>query len=144
MRVTNDQAKRAFLAAQGFRDGRARGRVDARHFRRVVDRVSLLQIDSVNVVTRAHYVPLFARLGPYDCAALDRFIYNEPNMFEYWCHEQSYAPLDLYPAMRPRMAEYAARTWRRIGEIEEAQTRVCGIGVRRGHRAWSNLGARPC
>jgi uncharacterized protein YcaQ len=111
VKLTNAQAVRAFLAAQGFRDVRPTGRVDARHFRRVVNRVSLLQIDSVNVVTRAHYVPVFARLGPYAPEALDAFIYDRREMVEYWCHEQSYVPVELYPTLAPRMEAFARRRW---------------------------------
>jgi uncharacterized protein YcaQ len=117
VRLTNDQATRAFLGAQGFRDGRPAASVDARHLRRVIDRVGLLQIDSVNVVTRAHYVPLFARLGPYDRTRLDAYIYERREMFEYWCHEQSYAPVAAYPAMRARMRKMERHPWRRIREL---------------------------
>ncbi len=120
-RLTNAQALRAFLAAQGFARPRPTGPITAHHFRRTIDHVTLLQIDSVNVVTRAHYVPFFARLGPYDPAALDRYIYQRPAMFEYWCHEQSYAPLGLYPAMRGRMAAFAQRPWRRVTALRDEQ-----------------------
>ncbi len=121
LRLTNDQAVRAFLAAQGFNDRPPNGAVTARHFRRVVDRVTLLQIDSVNVVTRAHYVPLFARLGPYDRDDLDHHIYGRRAMFEYWCHEQSYAPIHLYPAMITRMRALEAKPWRRVRRLLEEQ-----------------------
>lgn len=107
--MTNAQARRAMLGAQGFTDGRATGSVDARHFRRVINRVGLLQIDSVNVVTRAHYLPVFARLGPYDRDRLDAFIYGTPEMFEYWSHEQAYTPLHLHPVAKVKMAAFARR-----------------------------------
>jgi len=136
MRLTQQQARRAFIAAQGFTPGRPAGSITSRHFQRVVDRVTLLQIDSVNVVTRAHYVPVFARLGPYDRAALDRFIYKRRAMFEYWCHEQSYVPVHLYPAMGMRMAAFAAKPWRAIralmaehpGYIEQVKGEVAAHG----------------
>lgn len=132
--LDNEAAVRAFLAAQGFGDGRAPGRVDARHFRRVIRRIRLLQIDSVNTVVRAHYLPMFSRLGPYDRAALDRWIYEE--MFEYWCHERSYAPVEFYPMLRPRMEAMRNHPWRQVRElavaspgfIEEVLERVARLG----------------
>ena len=116
---TNDQAVRTFLGAQGFGDRRPPSRVDARHFARVVRRVRLLQIDSVNVVTRAHYLPVFARLGPYPRRALDRWIYEGRHMFEYWCHQQSYAPVGFHPMMRSRMREMRDPRWKRVQDLLE-------------------------
>ena len=118
-RFTNDQAVRIFLRAQGFGDPRPAGRVDARHFARVVSRLRLVQIDSVNVLTRAHYLPVFARLGPYRREALDRWIYHGRHMFEYWCHEQSYAPVSFHPMMRPRMHSMRDHGWKRVRDLLE-------------------------
>ena len=135
-RLTNDQAVRVFLAAQGFMESRPSGRVDARHFAKLIRRLRLLQIDSVNVLTRAHYLPVFARLGAYDRAALDRWIYDGRNMFEYWCHEQSYAPMSFQPMMRTRMRAVAQKPWRRIQELRDNDQpyidRVLGEVVERG------------
>lgn len=66
-------------------------------------RLHLLQIDSVNVLTRAHYMPLFSRLGPYDRDALDGLAYRERFLFEYWGHEASLLLTELYPLFRWRM-----------------------------------------
>ena len=65
-RLTIDQARRLALAAQGFTDPRPTGRLDVRHFRRVVERIGLVQLDSVNVFSRTHYMPFFSRLGRFD------------------------------------------------------------------------------
>ena len=116
IRLSNEAAARAYLAAQGFADGRP-GRADVRHFRRVIRRIRLLQIDSVNTVVRAHYLPMFSRLGPYDRAALDRWIYQDKAMFEYWCHERSYAPVGFYPMLRPRMEAMRDHPWRQVREL---------------------------
>jgi len=88
-RITQDQARRFALAAQGFTDPRPSGRVDARHFRRVVKSVGMIQLDSVNVFSRTHYMPFFSRLGAYDTEALDRWLWGSGEMFEYWGHEAS-------------------------------------------------------
>ncbi len=63
----------------------------------------VVQLDSVNVVSRAHYLPFFSRLGPYDRAALDRWLWQSGEMFEYWAHEASLVPIELRPLLTHRM-----------------------------------------
>ncbi|MDH3538382.1 MAG: winged helix DNA-binding domain-containing protein [Acidimicrobiia bacterium] len=101
--LTLPQARRIALAAQGFADPRPSGRIDVRHFRRVIGRINLLQLDSVNVAVRAHYMPMFSRLGAYDRAALDAWI-NGPEMFEYLGHVASVMPTADLPMLRHRMS----------------------------------------
>lgn len=118
-RLTKDQARRYTLAAQGFNEGRADGRVDVRHFRKVVDQIGLIQLDSVNVFARTHYLPFFSRIGPYDRDSLDDWIWQSSEMFEYWGHEASIIPVQDRRLFRWRMEQ--SLKWRRLKELEENQ-----------------------
>lgn len=100
-------ARRIALHAQGF-GGKRPAVAGASALLRNLARLHLHQIDSVNVLTRAHYLPAFSRLGRYDRADLDRLAWGtkrERKVFEYWAHEASLLPFDIYPLLRWRMAQ---------------------------------------
>ncbi len=108
------QARRIAVAAQGFADPRPRGEVGRRHLRKLFDRLGVVQIDSVNVVSRTHYLPAFSRLGGYRREDLETEAWGKrPSLFEYWGHEASLMPLELQPLLRWRMAraEGGDGTW---------------------------------
>lgn len=102
-RLTIDQARRAAVGAQGLRGPRPQGRVDVRHFRRVISTTAVVQLDSVNVLARAHYLPFFSRLGPYSLEALDDWLWGSGEVFEYWAHEASLVPVEYRPLLAHRM-----------------------------------------
>src|SRR3954453_15716339 len=111
-RLSAAHARRMALWAQGFADGLRQKPADGWALRKVLSRVGLLQIDSVNVLQRAHYLPLCARLGPYDADMLDRAAWNAPRrLFEYWGHEASLLPVAVQPLLRWRMARAYADAW---------------------------------
>jgi uncharacterized protein len=124
------EARRLALAAQGLARPRPRGRIDVRHVRRALDDVGILQLDSVNVLSRAHYLPLFSRLGPYPREAIDRLASHGDGgrpapsggaegreLFEYWAHEASLVPVTMQPLLRWRMARVDDLAWGSIARI---------------------------
>jgi uncharacterized protein len=116
------QARRITLAAQGFADPRPGGATDMRHLRRVLRRLHLIQMDSVNVLQRAHFMPLYSRLGPYPTALLERAAYRRPReLFEFWGHEASLITVDLQPLFRWRMARAKEFAWGSMTRIATEQ-----------------------
>ncbi len=104
--LTQAEARRVALHAQGFQGQARTSKPNWSRIAKAVDALHLLQIDSVNVLVRSHYLPLYARLGAYDMAALDQrsFDNDHRHFFECWAHEASLVPLSLHPLMRWRMA----------------------------------------
>ncbi|MFD9739222.1 winged helix-turn-helix domain-containing protein [Umezawaea sp. NPDC059074] len=99
-----DAARRTALAAQGFTDARPVTPPGRRHLQRALSRVQLLQLDSVNVAVRAHYMPLFSRLGSYspslvDDAAWSHSVRKPRLLVEYWAHEASLIPVEDWPLL---------------------------------------------
>lgn len=100
------QARRLALAAQGFGGRRPPASIKAARLNQQIERLGLLQIDSVNALVRAHYLPLFSRLGSYPQQLLDQAAWSQGRqrtLFEYWGHEASLLPMSMYPLMRWRM-----------------------------------------
>ncbi len=123
------RARRIALGAQGFTDPRPAGRVDRRHLRRVMGRVGLIQIDSVNVLVRSQELVLFSRLGAHPRTLIDDAV-RDRELFEYWVHEASLAPVQLYPLLRWSMT--ASHRWKGLARfrrerpdfVEEVYARV--------------------
>ncbi|MBI1186852.1 MAG: winged helix-turn-helix domain-containing protein [Alphaproteobacteria bacterium] len=110
MHLSRAQARRIAIAAQGL-DRPRPARPTRAHVDRVIARLGLLQIDAVNVLARAHYMPLFSRLGAYDPALLNAaWLGRKRSCFEYWGHEASILPYDAHPLLRWRMAGALAQT----------------------------------
>ncbi|MDA3033180.1 MAG: winged helix DNA-binding domain-containing protein [Actinomycetota bacterium] len=114
--LSNAQARRVALGAQGFNNPRPSGRVDRRHLRKLVEQIGVIQIDSVNVLVRSQELPLFARLGPHPRSLIwEASAAGE--LFEYWVHVASHAPVALHPLMRWRMDGHHA--WKTVDQLEE-------------------------
>jgi uncharacterized protein YcaQ len=107
--LSNLQARRLALVAQGFTHPKRDGTANWTRIENAIAKMNLLQIDSVNVLVRSHYLPVFARTGHYSHDALDQrtFGRRKRRFFEYWAHEASLLPLEFYPLMRWKMARAA-------------------------------------
>ncbi|GAS91166.1 winged helix-turn-helix domain-containing protein [Mycolicibacterium brisbanense] len=114
--LTTAQARRIAVAAQGFHEPKPSGAVTRAHLRRLISRIQVLQLDSVSVAVRAHYAPVFSRLGPYDRDVLDRAAWSHtaraPRLLvEYWAHEAALMAVEDWPLLRWRMREYTHGRW---------------------------------
>ncbi|MXG89613.1 winged helix-turn-helix domain-containing protein [Nocardioides sp. YIM 123512] len=130
--LTRPQARRIALAAQGFLDPR-HTTPTMRTFARTLERTGLLQVDSVNVLQRAHYVPLYSRMGPYDTALLHRAAERRPRrLVEYWAHVQALMPVELWPVMQHRMATYRAQRgkWLKADDDRVVQRVLAEVAAR--------------
>jgi uncharacterized protein len=132
-----DEARRIALAAQGFDRPKPTGLVTRRHAQRLMRNVGLIQVDSVNVLTRTQELPLFARLGTHRRDLLPSMILAD-ELFEYWAHEASLVPVDQHRLLRWRMeaAQRKEAAWgglvrlaqEKPGFVEEVYQRVADLG----------------
>ncbi|MCY7395839.1 MAG: winged helix DNA-binding domain-containing protein [Nocardioides sp.] len=132
--LSRPQARRIALAAQGFLDpGHASPTM--RTFQRTLERTGVLQVDSVNVLQRAHFMPLYSRMGPYDVDLLRRAAEERPRrVVEYWAHVQAFMPVELWPAMAFRREAFRARRdlwWQEVGN-HDLESRLMGEVAARG------------
>ncbi len=132
-------ARRTVLAAQGFAAARPLGPITRRHLVRTLDRIRLLQLDSVNVAVRAHHMPLFSRLGRYDPALVDDAAWTHSTrrprlLVEYWAHEASLLPVRDWPLLRARAKRegwwrhYAVLIDQHPGLVEDVLAAVKELG----------------
>jgi uncharacterized protein YcaQ len=122
--MSADAARRTAVAAQGFADARPSGEVNRRHLAKALSRTKLLQLDSVNVAVRAHYMPLFSRLGPYSSDLVDSAAWvsraRRPRLLvEYWAHEASLVPVEDWPLLRWRMRGHATAPRERYRRLQD-------------------------
>jgi uncharacterized protein YcaQ len=120
------RTRRIALAAQGFARPRPARPPTVTQLADLVSRLGVLQLDSVNVFSRAHYMPVFSRLGAYDRSRLDRIASHgtgklDRRLVEYWAHEASLIPLELQPLFRWRMADADRQAWGSISRIAREQ-----------------------
>lgn len=123
--LSRTQARRITLAAQGFLD-KPHAPPTMRTLARTVERTGVLQVDSVNVLQRAHFMPLYSRMGPYDPALLPRASHGraQRRLVEYWAHVQAYMPVELWPAMRFRRDHFRSirgKWWNNVSDEAAAE-----------------------
>ncbi|VVO20154.1 winged helix-turn-helix domain-containing protein [Pseudomonas fluorescens] len=145
------RARRLALTAQGFSGRQPPAAVKSTQLNRLIERLGILQIDSVNALVRSHYLPLFSRLGNYSAGLLDQAAWSQGRrrtLFEYWGHEASLLPLSMYPLMRWRMqratqGEGIYQQMARFGrEQQETIRRVLALVEERGALGAGSLSTR--
>jgi uncharacterized protein YcaQ len=146
------QARRIAVAAQGFNEPRPAGVITRAHLKRLISRIQVLQLDSVSVAVRAHYAPVFSRLGPYDRDVLDRAAWGPRSsrlLAEYWAHEAALMAVDDWPLMRWRMREYRHGRWgKHIVKanprlVEDVVAAVAELGPSTAGQIEAHLAAEP-
>ncbi len=126
-RLSRGQARRVAITAQGLAAPRP-AQPGMRHLTATVDRIGLLQLDSVNVLARAHYLPLFSRLGDYDQGLLERATATSPRrLVEYWAHVASLIPASTHPLLRWRMERWRDDAWGSMQRIASEQPELVAL-----------------
>lgn len=153
-RLTADQARRVAVTAQGFAEPKPTGPVTRAHLRKLLSRIQVLQLDSVSVAVRAHYAPVFSRLGGYDRDVLERAAWSHSAraprlMVEYWAHEAALMSVDDWPLLRWRMREYEHGRWgteivKKNGRLaEDVVAAVTELGPSTAGQIEAHLDAEP-
>ncbi|WP_080792302.1 winged helix-turn-helix domain-containing protein [Corynebacterium pacaense] len=135
------EARRIALAAQGFTGSRKIPR--RRPFDRALEKLHVLQIDSVNVFARSHYLPVFSRHGAYDQRALDEYLWDSGEFTEYWAHEAAFIPVGDRPLFGWRMRDFEGRYAERIIELRPELDRVRGLLAEDGPQPIRELDSNP-
>jgi uncharacterized protein YcaQ len=139
--LSRAQARRIAIAAQGFLD-KPHATPTMRTFMRTIERTGVLQVDSVNVLQRAQYMPLFSRMGPYDVDLLRRASERAPRrIVEYWAHVAAFMPVDLWPHMHHRMERYRrdGHAWMGLPERKELVASLMAEIAERGQSTSRDL-----
>jgi uncharacterized protein YcaQ len=132
--LSRAQARRIALAAQGFTDT-PHAVPTMRTFARTLERTGVLQVDSVNVLQRAHFMPLYSRMGPYDVDLLRRAASGrDRRIVEYWAHVQAFMPVELWPVMQFRRDFYRASRGKWWKSVDDDHSQEVLAEVRRRGR----------
>ncbi len=110
--LTVEQVRRLWLLRQGLVDVEKPRKLDRRAFVRHLEDTGGLQLDTVNVLDRAHYLTLWSRFGQYDRSRIDRWVYRDQVAYEYWGHEASILPISHLPCGLRRMRRFPPESWR--------------------------------
>ena len=132
--LSKDEARRVALLAQGFYDP-VPARPTRAALQKALARTKVFQIDSVNVLVRSHYLPLFSRIGPYPFELLQDAAWgakSKRTLFEYWAHEASLIPLDSRPlfAWRMERAREGSGMWGRMTAMRSKRKFVESVFAR--------------
>ena len=126
-RLSSAEARRIALAAQGMDLARPSCNPDARHFRRVMQTLGVLQLDYVNVLVPAHYLVVWSRLGAYDRKRFDRHVYGNGDYTEQWAHEASIVPTSVWPLLAHRRASYKPSQYNPIRKLRNRKAYLADV-----------------